>query len=160
MANDIPISSATRKQLIKFGINHLGWNEPDQSVATEALRARVKKAHRYDTISVEDADMEAEPETVNSPAVRAMFTKESEVAAPPKTVKVIVQNPNTEDPDQRIFVGVNGRNMLIEPNIVSEIPWAYYLALQNSVRYTYPNASDDGLGEPKPVFMYPFQRVE
>jgi hypothetical protein len=149
----VAIADATGPQLRAFAGSHLGI-EFGQFDKVADIRAKVRQAWDKDTIPVPE-----DPPAAGATAGPGVDPEQAAKPAKPEKVKIIIAATEEAGGDEPVQVSVNGRAMLIQRGEEVEIPYPYFEVLQNAVMYRYEPLKDGGIGRPRSVQMYPFQRV-
>lgn len=152
----IPIEEATVEQLRAFASAYLGL-DIHGSTKEENVRARVAKAWGKAEILVPETD---EDETVVASGQPPRPVTVAQQPPGKGDVRIIIQTTEDAGGADPVFVGVNGKGMLVPRGKEVTIPYRYYRALAKAVTYRYDPLPEGGINPvPRKIPLYPFQRV-
>lgn len=155
----IPIAEATAAQLRTFAREVCGLPDVKDTANKQTLVAQIQAAWEHDFILASD-----EERTSKERSSKNRFADETPEKHP-ETVVVLIHGSEEPGGDRPVELGVNGQNMLVERNKDQEIPWAFFIALQNAEQHFHDpmpvnDQSNGGINPvPRKVMRYPFTRV-
>ena len=82
---------------------------------------------------------------------------EATLAAEPK-VKVMIHEQEGHEGQKDVFLGVNGRGILVKRGFEVDIPFSYYMVLKEA-KYEIPVKADDGTDEIKIIPRFAFNVI-
>lgn len=143
----IPIDTATKAQLRAFA-NHLGV--PTSNANTESqLRAKIAAT------GYEEAHIILFDSAPHQAAVARAVASGAAVAEP--MVNLTLHTQEGAGGKRAVFVGVNGKALLIPRNRPCDVKLRYLRALENAVETKYEYDEEAGAVVPREVPSYPFQ---
>ena len=185
----LPTGEATDGQLDRFAREILGLDfGADENPSRDKLLAQIANAWPRefilvpDTVAAPEAITAAEIEESQPPPPPARPEPAQAAAAPPAapppaqavsprklkdsaatdpTVQLLIHEAEGPGGKRGVFVGVNGVGMLIPRGKMVDVPYRYYLNLNNAVR-THHEVIDERTGETeaRDVHAYPFSIYE
>lgn len=153
----VKLDEASALELRAFAESHLGMTFKGNE-SKENMRAAIRPAWNKDEIPVPD---EAPTDPVQGAAPKPATASQQ----PPKEkVRVLIATTEGQGGDEAVPLGVNGKIMLVPRGKEVDIPAEYFEVLKNAVRHVREPLKDAygnmaGLGEPREVPAYPFQRI-
>ena len=156
----IPLAEASPEQLRIFANQWLGMTLPPNAKET-TLRSRVADAWSKDFILVLEQPDNTVQERVEAPPPEPSDSGNGNDEPKRRYVRLVINESDKAGGRDPVSVSVNGRAMLIERNVESEVPEEYYQVLKDAIEYRYdPNPDGNGLNPiPRKVHRYPFQVV-
>lgn len=143
----IPIDSATKPQLRAFA-NHLGCTTSNFDTE-EKLRAKIASTGYEEAHIIAFDGVQAK--AVSAKAIAAG----DEVPEP--TVELTIHTQAGAGGKRHVFVGVNGKALLIPRNVKCEVKHRYLVALENALETQYEFDEDAKANVPREMPSYPHQ---
>lgn len=135
MATTKNINDATREELLAYARNHLGLHDLPGNILTNALKGKIRAVSGGESIVVDDAAPAASIPLAAAP--RPVVPSDARAALDSKNdprVTLLIAKGEGVDGDRPVYVGVNGRGMLVPRGEQVTIAYRYYLVLQNAVQ--------------------------
>jgi hypothetical protein len=152
----LPIVDATDQQIRDFC--DAQQIELDATSRSEML-AVLSSVWEHDYILMAVGEYDGQTDQVQTPEPIAQTTITGGVGS--NDPKVLIRIGKTEMPGGKdpVPVGVNGRTVVIQRDMNVELPYRFYLALQNAVRETVDQNSQTGDITTSAVSNYPMQTL-
>jgi hypothetical protein len=144
----ISLIEATAEQLRDFATLNLGIEVPGKA-NKNAILGLISSAYDKDFIEVAETDAPHDVERVAAP---------SREATPDKR-RILIQRSEEPGGGDPVFVGVNGKGMLIERGKPQLVPLPYIEALDHAIKYVYSQDEDLDMIR-REVPSYPFSYVD
>lgn len=165
----IPLSEATRDQLLHFAEVHLGINlgPNKQNVKPETLMSKIRQAgHEEVVVAVANADADQVAEEMAQVDQRAMQRTESKRAiggASSKgdpVIKILIPEEDKRGGDRPVPVTVNGTTILLPRARPIDVAYRYYLALENAKQTLFDQNPETGEITNRTVYSTNFQVIQ
>ena len=152
----VRFDEASPKQLRQFASETLGI-QIAENCNLGTCQAKVREAWKPDFILLLDDTAPAEPAGASPP------TQETAGVDGPKPgyVRIVINETEAPGGADRVKLGVNGKAMLIDRNVPSDIPRPYYLVLLEAYEHRYEMMEDGKSMNPVPrkIARYPFSLI-
>lgn len=154
----ILLADATKDEMQRFAIEHLGFQRSPNTILEETLRAKIAAAWDKEEITIIVQD-EGTHQSVGQSAENAPEA----VKTDDEFVTINISKTEEDGGDQPVWASVNGRGMWIPRGEDVRVRKCYEHVLENAVRTVYDQkpAANGQPGEmvPRQAPAYPFRRV-
>lgn len=144
----VPLNSATKKQLREFA-EHLGISTTNFNTPEQLVQKFKDAGWDQNHIIVADAASKPSAQPNGGSAARLVVTE--------PMVSLTIHQQEGPGGKRAVFVGVNGRAILIPRNKPSEVKLRYLRALENAIETKYEYDEDAKANLPRDMPSYPYQ---
>jgi len=153
----ILLADATKDEMQRFAVEHLGFQRSPNTILEETLRAKIAAAWDKEEITIIVQD-DAAAQSSEQAATQA-----SEAVDDDEFVTINIAKTEEDGGDQPVWASVNGRGMWIPRGEDVRVRKCYEHVLGNAIRTVYDQkpAANGQPGEmvPRQAHAYPFRRV-